>query len=225
MTQPNYIKVKEIEQIPWERTINPEISEIRFSTDAIVRNLTGFTGMFEIRLTDGIGTFPEQFTEIGITINWTTAVDCLGLRIFPASVIFASIAVECALNHDLRLESYRQSMDYEWIDLNFKNLKKAHQIGLPTDLLLKNNESFENNTRMEFVDRRNKVAHGDGSGYASIVGRREFTKGAYTSDAYQAGSSSPTRDHAIDQIETARKFIVAWASQSPTIRMVQFQPM
>lgn len=162
--------------------------------------------------------FVERISDLGITSSWFCAIDCLAVGLYDPSVLFASIAVECVLNHDLRLEELRQNEPYKWIDLNWKNLKRAHEKGLPTHLLLKENETFEEPSSIEFVNRRNKVAHGDIEGYSNMY-PPAFQKDAFQNDAFQFGHERPSKQHALDQIEKSKRFIVEWAKQKPKVRL------
>ncbi|GEM_PF-3970008 len=160
----------------------------------------------------------ERVTDIGITSSWFCAIDCLAVGLYDPSILFASISVECILNHDLRLEKERQNMSYKWLDLNWQNLKIANDNGLPTDMLLNQGEFFSKESTIEFIIRRNKVAHGDLEGYYQIY-PGSFDKEHFDSEFFDVGYSRPSKQHALDQIEKAKNFIVSWAQQKPKIRL------
>jgi len=183
----------------------------------ILDNLKNIKEVIVLNIQDDQGSFPEpeRIMDLGITSSWFYALNCLAVRLYDGSVLFASIAVECVLNHDMRLEPFRQNMSYKWIDLNWQNLKHAHEKGLPTDLLLNIGETFGVN--MEFVYRRNKVAHGDVEGYHKKY-KGGFDSHGFDSD-FDLGHERASQEHAIDQMNKAKDFIVAWANQKQKVRL------
>ena len=113
-------------------------------------------------------TFVERMSDLGVTSSWFCAIDCLAVGLYEPAVLFASISVECVINHDTRLERLRQTEPNNWINLNWINLKHAYENGLPTRLLLNEDETFRKGANIKFIKRRNKVAHGDIEGYGNL---------------------------------------------------------
>ena len=109
--------------------------------------------------------FSESEWEMGILQSWKTSLNCFATTIYTGAILFASITVECILNHDLRLEEYRLKQNHVWIDLTETNLKEAQKVGLPTSILLEQKNNFP---KISFVAKRNKVAHGDTEGDRKI---------------------------------------------------------
>ncbi|MGI0082911.1 MAG: hypothetical protein ACREAG_06405 [Nitrosopumilaceae archaeon] len=192
----------------------PENEYSIFNFEQALKNYQAISGNFAIDILDY--TTNESFSEIesdmGILESWRTGVNCFGARIYSGAVLFASVSTECVLNHDLRLEKYRQKANHEWLDLTVKNLKSADDNGLPTKLLLEPNETFL--TDITFVRRRNKVAHGDKEGYQKIHVPKKIEFGITYTNTWE-----PTREQALDQIEKAKNFIIEWAKQSPEVRV------
>ncbi len=217
--------VIEIKVIPYDvtkvQTIDATMPYSPYNYSNIVDNCKEIKETLLLMIQDDIKKnipIPERISDIGITSSWFCAIDCLAVGLYDPSVLFASISVECVLNHDMRLESYRRAQPYEWIDLNWQNLKYAHENGLPTDLLLNADEVFDKNINIEFVIRRNKVAHGDMEGYRALY-PGTFDKSNFDSNNFNVGYSKPSKQHALSQIDKAKHFIIEWANQKPRIRL------
>ncbi len=160
---------------------------------------------------------PELVLDTHITRSWFSALDCLAVGLYDPSVLMASISVESVLNHDLRLEKLKKIRSYDRIDLNWKNLASAFYEDLPVRMLMNSDEKFEKHG-IEFIERRNKVAHGDIEGYSNMY-PLTFQKSVFQSDTFQTGHSRPSKEHAIDQINKAKNFIIEWAKSNPKIRL------
>lgn len=210
----NHIHSIEIKDWNNDFILKPTDSQSIYNFENVFKNYTTLSTTFSIIIQDSTGaTFPERITDMGITQNWYLALDCLGCSLYSPSVLFASISVECVLNHDTRLEKFRQDQKREWLDLNWKNLEDAHFQGLPTKLLLNDGEIFAKDS-IEFVNRRNKVAHGDSEGYHKIHAPKKIEIGVKYTNYWQ-----PIREHALEQINKARNFIIEWAKQQPEVRL------
>ncbi len=216
--------VIEVKVVPYDitkvETIKASLPYSPYNYNNIVENCKSITETLIISIQDdGRATFPivERISDIGITSSWFCAIDCLAVGLYEPSVLFASIAVECVLNHDVRLDDERIQTNRQWLDLNAKNLELAHNKGLPTNLLLKIGESFASGS-IEFVMRRNKVAHGDLEGYLNMH-PGGFTPTGFTESGFTIGYSRPSRKHALSQIDKAKNFIVEWAKQKPQVRL------
>ena len=203
-------------------TNNPNSSKYYspYRYDSIIDNLKHIKEVLVLNIQNDIGGFQEieRIADLGITSSWFYAMNCLAVRLYDGSVLFASIAVECILNHDLRLDEDRiKAKKYYWLDLDVKNITLAYKKGLPTNLLLNPNETFEKK-KIEFVKRRNKVAHGDVEGYYEMY-PSGFDKKIFDAKVFQAGHKRPSKEHAIDQMNKAKDFIIAWANQKPQVRI------
>lgn len=216
--------VIEVKVVPYDvtkvETIKASLSYSPYNYNNIVENCKSITETLIISIQDdGRTSFPivERISDIGITSSWFCAIDCLAVGLYDPSVLFASIAVECVLNHDLRLEEERQKAKYKWLDLDAKNLELAYNRGLPTNLLLNIGESFASGS-IEFVMRRNKVAHGDIEGYSNMY-PPVFQKNLFQKNVFQMGHPRPPKEHALSQIDKAKNFIVEWAKQKPQVRL------
>lgn len=161
---------------------------------------------------------PERILDTNITAAWFYAIDCLAVGLNEPAVLLASISVESVLNHDMRLENLRKTEPYEWIDLHWRNLKCAHDNGLPARLLLNEGEEFSKDCKIEFIERRNKMAHGDYEGYGNLY-PPSFNKEEFSEEFDLHGHKRPPKEHALDQIEKSKLFIIEWARQRPTIRL------
>lgn len=213
------VSVKEIISLKFDSSkINPpENTTSRYNLNNILKNYEDFEGVFEIILDFGNGqNNVELATDIGITNSFITACDCLGASLYAPSILFASISVECILNHDIKLNDYRLTQRDEWISLGIKGLQEAEKQNLPVKLLCDNKDCFP--TDIKFVKRRNKIAHGDTKGF------RDTQFGSYSSKSHSSKSHTtvsyePEKEHAIYQIKKTREFIDTWAKTNPILRL------
>ena len=65
-----------------------------------------------------------------------------------------------------------------WATLNGRNLRIIQDEGLPANALLSSDESLDQDKRIVFVERRNKVAHGELSNL--VHGVADYDSGAET---------------------------------------------
>lgn len=189
-----------------------EIGSI-FNFDNALKHYQSTSGHFVLKILDYDSNqiFTESEWDIGILQSWKNALNCYATTIYAGAILFASISVECVLNHDTRLEDFRKGKNHEWIDLTYDNLKKAKKYGLPTESLLGAKENFPN---LSFVNRRNKIAHGDTEGYRKLSIPENIVLGENYTNEWQ-----PTQSQALDQIEKAKRFIIDWAQSQPEIRL------
>lgn len=210
----NTIKVKEIIDLKWDKSkLNPPTSETsRYNLDNILKNYgKDFDGTFEIIIEDAnSGTNVELETTIGITNNFIIACECLGGSLYSGSVLFASIAVEVILNHDTRLEDHRRLNSRQWLTLTPNILQCAYNRGLPTNLLLGRGEKLGKN--IKFIQKRNKVAHGDTEGYRKIIMSKSRKLGRKYENRWE-----PSLVDALSQIKKTRKFIDEWGRGKPSL--------
>ncbi|HXG74675.1 MAG TPA: hypothetical protein VNK44_07650 [Candidatus Nitrosotenuis sp.] len=141
----------------------------------------------------------------GITNSWYKALDCFGVQQYEATILFASIAVEAVLNHDKRLYNYKMRSPNKWINLNQNNLKIASKNGIEISALLDRDCKGS-----EFITRRNKIAHGDISGYVSYLYNEKPNRALLE-------KIMVTRKHALNQLNRSFRFITTWAETNPTI--------
>lgn len=211
-----FLNVKEVNSLLWKDSnlISHDNGFSRYNRINVLKNYENFDGMLEIIIDVGNGQInTESETNIGITNSFITAVECLGASLYSPSVLFASITVECIINHDEKLEQFRKQQEREWFDLTPKNLKLALDNGLPADLLLEKGEQLPN--MIKFILRRNKIAHGDTEGYRQIgVPREDLVRGIEYTNFWQA-----TKEDALDQIKKARNFVEAWGKTNPKLRL------
>lgn len=107
--------------------------------------------------------------------------------------------------------SYRLSLQDKWIHLNIKSLIIAKKVGIDvSDILNKKDGKYISN----FIDRRNKIAHGDLVGY-SILQQKIIHKPETFDDFIEI--SNITEKQALDQIKRSYNFIKKWAETNPTI--------
>jgi hypothetical protein len=129
---------------------------------------------------------------------------CFEIGRYLAAIALASASSELILNRDQRTRSDLQLIrtDSRRVALCAENLKSAHRLGLPTGALLSAEERLDPEGPIIFLDRRNKVARGDVS---------EWMRGI--SDYFPV-----VENEALDQLEKAQRFVVAWFNSSPDIQ-------
>lgn len=217
------VNVKDVIPLKWDisKLIPHDSPNSRYNRNNVLKNYEVFDGIFEIIIEFNDGQFNTELeTNIGITNNFITAIECLGASLYSASILFASATVECILNHDMRLDSYRKGLsnntDYQWIMLNPTNLQKAEDEKIPVKMLCDLNDDFP--TDVKFVKWRNKIAHGDTEGYRkSQLG--SHTSKSHTSSAHTVVFLQPEKGHALEQIVKVQKFIEAWGKTTPKLRL------
>ena len=82
---------------------------------------------------------------------------------------------------------------------------------------MNSDEKFEKHG-IAFIERRNKVAHGDIEGYSNMY-PLTFQKSVFQNNTFQVGHSRPSKEHAIESNQQAKNFIVEWAKSNPTLRL------
>jgi hypothetical protein len=170
---------------------------------------------------DNVG-FAES---IGIRHALVTAGICYCAGLNDACIVFSSIAAECVLNWDYRLEAEKSLKQYRWLDVDNRNLKLANDSGLPVNELLFDGETIQDlgtpNQPVRFVKLRNKYVHGEYAAVDSIARGTPFGESLtmeelaqeqqYPTFIYVSGSD------AFNQFKHASNFITCWAAQSPEI--------
>jgi hypothetical protein len=127
---------------------------------------------------------------------------CFEIGRYLPTIALASAGAELILNRDQRTRSDMNLLRAAGrrVTLCAENLKSAHQLGLPTGALLSLDEVLEG--PISFLDRCDRVARGDVSEW--LRGISEYV---------------PIVEHeALDQLEKAQRFVVAWFNSSPDIQ-------
>ena len=211
------LKIKDVILTKWNnnKLRPPNDPESIYNLSNISKNLEDLSETFDIIFQDKDNhELGEWYVNSGIVNNWITAVECLAVSRYAPALLFASIAVECAINHDSKMQKIKENdTKHNWINLtNNTVLMNAHKVGIPTEILCDEDESLNDKNYIRFIDRRNKIAHGDYSGYRKIP---IMTKS--NGILRISKSEQPTREHALYQIEKSKKFILEWAKPTTLI--------
>ena len=132
---------------------------------------------------------------------------CFEIGRYLPAIGLASLSAKLILERDQRTRSHRLLVrdGGQGIVLCSRNLKSARELGLPTDALLSENEKLEAHGPIIFVERSDKVVRGD-----VLRWLREIS------------DYLPSVEHeALDQLEKAQRFLVAWFNTSPDIQARQ----
>lgn len=165
-----------------------------------------------------------NFNDLGgITRAWTIARDCYIIGLMDASIVFSSIAVECAINKDKLMQTSRKEQfdklnkktnHSSWLQLTSKTLESAQKQHLPVEKLLNDKESIEKGKPNPiFIDRRNHLNHGDYSLYPNTFTR--YLPNVQKIIKHVIADISPI--DALDQFKKCSSFIEAWVNQNPDI--------
>lgn len=213
------LKIKEICFTQWSNEkLNPaENEDSIYNPSNILNNFAGIGEVFDILVLDENGNeLSESDLDTGVRNSWFTAVECLGASQYAPALLFAAIAVECAINCDSRFEPIRKNKKNNngWKNLtNNKILLDASSVGIPTSILCDDDESIKDIKHIRFIDRRNKIAHGDYSSYRKIPTVIEITPNRKS----MSKSNLPTKEHALHQINKSKDFIFNWVMSKPII--------
>lgn len=162
---------------------------------------------------------PNKFSaseHLGIQDALISAAKCYCLSLHDACIIFASIAVECVLNWDSRLQTVRKSKSKElgWLRINNRNLLCVHYKGLPVEALLYPDETINalepKCAPIKFVFLRNKHAHGDYSGLDVI---HYAVEDGDEIPVYR----QPSPSDALEQLNRSINFVMKWAGSKPEV--------
>lgn len=129
------------------------------------------------------------------------APNCFDQRRYLASIILATTEIEIILNKDSRMRRTGGG----WRTLNMKLLRDAAGKGLPVHCLLAPGESLKAAT-IEFVELRNRLAHGN---LAGIIGFEHNGTPDYSAEA---------REGALAQMKKATAFVMDWYNTSPDVQ-------
>ncbi len=163
---------------------------------------------------------PNTFSaheQVGIQNSLITAGRCYCLSLSDACIVFASLAVECVLNWDIRLQPQRMQTNYSWLDLDNKNLNLASENKFPIKELLYPNEKLDdlqrsNKDPVKFVFLRNKFTHGDYFALRNIDYAVE--------DGIELPVFIKRPKNALQQLERSIKFVSKWAEAKPEPEIV-----
>jgi hypothetical protein len=162
------------------------------------------------------GEISRRMERVG-TIFWTLAermpIDlfsyfreashCFTIARYLSAITMASCAVELILNRDSRTRNNTSLRRISgWASLNSHNLIAAANLGLPVLSLCSEGETLQSDSSLLFVQRRNKVAHG------------EVIPMLKTLSDYDATAE----EEAFDQVTKAHRFIVDWFNSAPDVQ-------
>jgi hypothetical protein len=170
-----------------------------------------------------VGPANGMFSEgQGITYSWRVARDSYIAGLMVSAIQFAAAAVECAINHDQRMQNARKHQlqieikksnpePSDWLTLSYAAIRTAKCNRLPAEELLGPQEKIDTGA-IEFVDRRNRIAHGD-------YRRYNVSYALNLSEEHRVLTNNvngPGLD-ALDQLRKCSGFLVKWVKQKPTI--------
>jgi hypothetical protein len=132
---------------------------------------------------------------------------CFEIGRYLPAIVIASQSVQLILKRDRRLHTRKvfDPNDGPGATLSTHSLAEAAEFGLPTALLLAPTETFDPQRSITFVERYDRVLRGDISVWFHAVS--EYV---------------PSVEHeALDQLEKAQRFVVAWFNSSHEIHGAQ----
>jgi len=159
--------------------------------------------------------------------------------LYAATIFFASRAVEMAINTDPRMRELKELEHQKWLNLNRRNLREARDRGIPIGCLLDAGENVlldnseggskcpnhkEGKKQPIFLERRNKLVHGDMAGYRKATGFYD----APFDVTMPYDPMAPTEDDTCDQLTKSRSFLIQWAESgyaNPIRKGVFFFPL
>jgi hypothetical protein len=142
--------------------------------------------------------YPAERMPIDLFSYIREADRCFTLAQYLSTISASSCAVELILNRDKRMKTLQIK---GWMKLNSKNLISAERLGLPVSALFSVNESLKQRS-ITFVDRRNRVNHGEILSMLSTL----------------SDYDDFAENEALDQITKAQKFVVEWFNTSPDVQ-------
>jgi hypothetical protein len=141
---------------------------------------------------------------IGLFSYVREAALCFEIGRYLPAIALASRSAEMILEHDQRTRTSPALVRHEGehITLCSRNLGMARALGLPTEALLSRAETLDQDASIIFVERSDRAARGDVSGWFRAIS--EYL---------------PVAEHdALDQLEKAQRFAVAWFNSSPDVQ-------
>ena len=152
--------------------------------------------------------YPSERMPLDLFSYIREAALCFSVARFLATVILSSCTVELILNRDRRttgITDFRRIGS--WITLNNQNLKIAGELGLPIAPLISAGEDIDSRRPIRFVERRNKVAHGDVA---------DMLRSLSDYDPH-------AEDEAYDQLIKAENYCVEWFNGAPDVQQSHIQ--
>jgi hypothetical protein len=132
---------------------------------------------------------------------------CFEIGRYLAAIALASTSAALILERDRRTRSHGSLIRHptQEIVLCSHNLATARELGLPTEALLSENESFGTEQPIRFVERNDSVIRGDvSSWYRGISDYLPFVE-----------------HEALDQLEKAQRFLVFWFNTLPDVQTIE----
>ena len=146
---------------------------------------------------------PAWRMPIDLFSYFREALRCFAIAQFLGAITLSSCAVELILNRDQRVRSNTELRRIGgWTTLNNHNLIIASSLGLPVSSLCSANESLQKEPPLVFVERRNKVAHG------------EVMPMLKTLSDYDPRAE----EEALDQVIKSQNFVIEWFNTAPDVQ-------
>jgi len=128
---------------------------------------------------------------------------CFTIARYLACLVLSSSVVELVLNKDNRTKDLVELRRIGgWATLNNQNLDTASRCGLPTQTLLSAGENYQDEKAVLFVNRRNKIAHGE---ILPLI--RDLSDYDPSAEA-----------EALDQLMKSHRFVVEWFNSAPDVQ-------
>jgi hypothetical protein len=137
-----------------------------------------------------------------------------------ACIFYSSICIEKILNMDSRLNKYKEKEKINWININLSSFKEAYKRKLPIDELLDESELDMLNKKQDrdknpiFIIRRNKVLHGDISGYVDKRVLNKDQKEVIPFSKFKTDAGIPViidfNEIALDQLKKMQQFLIKY---------------
>lgn len=136
------------------------------------------------------------------------ASTCFTIARYLACLVLSSGAVELILNKDSRTKDLVDLRRIGgWATLSNQNLDIASRYGLPVNSLLSGGENLKNAVPVTFVNRRNKVAHGE---IFPLI--RDLSDYDPSAEA-----------EALDQLTKSQRFVIEWFNSAPDVQTCTIQ--
>jgi hypothetical protein len=136
------------------------------------------------------------------------ASTCFTIGRYLACLVLSSSAVELILNRDSRTKNLIDLRRIGgWATLNNPNLDAASRHGLPVNNLLSEGENLNAVAPVTFVERRNKIAHGE------IL---PLIQDLSDYDPFAEAES-------LDQLTKSQRFVVEWFNSAPDVQTCRIQ--
>jgi len=183
-----------------------------FNHKSIIEHLSKFRDRFVLHLdVNGPFAIPERGHPTLIMDSFFVASDCFLVQQYPATILFSAITVETVLNHDSRMYRFKKQNNKKWLNLTKGVLLKAQDLGIDiSDLVEKTNGEYTS----DFITLRNKIAHGDMSGYtnhflAKVKDRKNWKE---ITEARGIGEKQALR-----HLKKCFNFVKKWGMSKPII--------